>query len=260
MTEPVVVEGACLVCLRRRPYRQQVCDACRSRLRWWLREIPDLIVQLLTLGYVVRDVRGVRRDDEGRIWPHWDPAAHALPPGPIPGKQSSPRVSGSMERGVPDRLDLTAPAYRDREGTTDGHADQLGGPSVAAVLDSWVRWWIQDRGRGERVPGESVTELVGWLDVRLDDACDSFDAISDFADELREVWISLHRANGLTEPRPEPCLGVPCRSCDQKALLRVPGSPYIECGGCGGLYTEDEYHTWVRLVARSAIHDQETAS
>lgn len=260
MTEPI--EGACVVCARRRPYRPLACEACRSRLRSWLRELPDLVAQLGTLGYVMRDARGVRRDEVGRAWPHWDPVANAFPPGPVPGHRGEPRVSGSQERGVPERLDLTARAFRGREGTVDVFGDQVGGPSVAGVLDAWVCWLVEHRGRRERLPGQTVTELVAWLLDRLDDTCDTFDAVDDLAGELRDLWLACYRALGLTEPRPEPCLGVPCRrvDCDQKALVRVPGSPYVECLSCGHLLTEREYQEWVKMVAAAARTTRESAS
>lgn len=266
--------GGCSVCGRRDPELPPVCGPCRWLMALRLRELAELAAELASLGFVVRDdrqkwIREERKDDDGQVvevvvvttnFPA-DPVAYWLTPGPIAGASRAPRVAGSRERGVPARFDLLAPAYRTtvgvpgrRDGTHDPDRDQVGTVSVAAVLDSWCRDWIEAAWcPGEHLPLPTIGDLAGWLAVRLEVACDHHPAIGDFAEELRQVHLALRSANGLTEPRPELCDGVPCRrpECDQKALHRVPGSPWVECGSCGLLYTEDEYQEWVRLVASS---------
>jgi hypothetical protein len=59
-----------------------------------------------------------------------------------------------------------------------------------------------------------------------------------------------------TRTRPVELLGVPCRSCDRKALRRAEpsqhdGDPefWSVCGGCGDLLPLNEYTEWVNLNA-----------
>jgi hypothetical protein len=54
----------------------------------------------------------------------------------------------------------------------------------------------------------------------------------------------------LTDPEPDYCDGVVCKSCDRYSLYR--DGKYVECGKCGLLYTEDEYREWTGLLAGQA--------
>jgi hypothetical protein len=301
---PEAAGRLCPLCGRRPPWRPRVCDACRSWLRGMLSEIPELYVQVLGLGPVVRDDRpyvATVDDDDGRErrvvtdLPA-DPVAHHLVTGPIPGAGRDPRVSGSREPGVPERLDVTAAAYRHREGVSDprmvpatrpagdtewvtarfsGHevrqevrrrlpvvdaagepvlqpaGDQVGGPSVVAVLDAWTREWISYPWcPGEHLPPPTVEHLTRWLLVRLDNACDRHEAIGDFADELRDARYRLRAAAGLTGVEEQYYDGVSCPSCDELALYRRARSDRIECGNCPHLLTFEEYDRWVGLKAK----------
>lgn len=129
--------------------------------------------------------------------------------------------------------------------------DQVGGPSVAAVMRGWVvEWWEDHRGPlfGERLPNDRrVTASARWLQSRLQWACDELDSVGVFAGELHDVHLALRRALGLTDPKPEHCEGVPCKSCDVKQLYRLPGGEWIECEGCGRLLSEKDYEDWVKL-------------
>jgi hypothetical protein len=61
---------------------------------------------------------------------------------------------------------------------------------------------------------------------------------------------SLRAAAGQTEPKPEPCEGVPCRRCDLITLYRQPGGD-ITCinPDCQAILRDDEYREWVKQVA-----------
>src|SRR5262245_39099447 len=126
--------------------------------------------------------------------------------------------------------------------------DQTGQLSVATILDSWVRDWRDVRDRGERLPTPTVVELARWLGNRLEWACDSFLAVDEYANEMRDLRRSLRSVVGINEIRPEH-LDVPCRRCDLLDLHRLPGQDRVECGSCGDLLTEDEYRRWVNLLA-----------
>lgn len=214
----------CVLCQRRETERAQACDPCRLWLPTVLRDIGELHT---TLDVTART------------------------------GAAGPRVSGSREAPVPlalDVLDLTAAA---RLGSRGPHArgvlgddDQIGHLSVATELEFWVIDWIGARDKSEHRPEPTVTVMIGWLGDRLDDACDDHPAVDEFAADMRTLRAVLRRANGDLPQRPEPLVGVPCSGCDQAALYRDPGSQWrAECGGCGKLYSEDEYERWTGLLA-----------
>jgi hypothetical protein len=213
--------AACVICQRRDAERPMVCDGDRQWLDRTLVEIADLYPRL---------------EDEL-----------------MPGQSQTQRVSGSREAPLPLRvepLDLTMPA-RAAEPSDEARRwpeDQLGDLSVASRLDSWVSDW---RGRidgGNTRPAPTVVELVRWLRIWLERACDQHPAIDEFAAEIKDLRRSLRQVVGINEIRPEH-LDVPCRRCDLLALSRSPGDDWVECGGCGDLLSDDEYRRWVGLLA-----------
>ena len=171
-----------------------------------------------------------------------------------PGTTAVQRVSGSREAPLPlrvDALDLAAPA---RVVAIRGYFDdQMGEISVATVLDSWVRDWIDVRDRGENLPVPVVARLGNWLSMRLDWACMDHPAIDEYSDEIGSLWYALRRTTGDMPPKPEPCGGVPCKRCDLRALYREnDGSGDVRCGSCRHVITGEEYHQWTRLVGANA--------
>lgn len=213
------IDAACVVCgnPRRIPNRPPVCDGCRARLVSQLRELPELYALL--------------------------PAVLARPGG------SAEKVSGTREAPVPlslDVVDLLAESRRPNP-TAEARShpdDAVGGLSVASALDEWVRDWRAARSKGEGLPVPTVAALSGWLRVRLDWACDQHPAIGEFATEIRHIAASLRTTLALR--RHVDRLEAPCPTCDMRALYRevdpVRGAAdYIRCGGCGRLWTPDEY-------------------
>lgn len=252
MVSPVT----CPICSYREPRIPQVCDPDRSWIDRVLREIPEFCGELAALGYVQRDRRGpvkVTLPPGSEVEEHFDQVANVLPAGPISGAGKSPRVSGTLVRGVPIRLDLLGPP--DTRPVVDLFGDQAGDPAVAAVLRGWVvTWWEDWRGpfAGEQLLRDrSITASAGWLRTRLGEACDRLESIREFADELGAIHLSLRRALGLTDPQPEHCQGVPCKRCDLKELYRQPGDDWIECDACGLLLSAWEYDFWVKLNSSS---------
>lgn len=251
----------CVTCAKREPETPQVCDPCRWLMGLRLREIPVLAEQLAASValYVDDDPRAGSPDQAVRIRlrlpGYHDPISASLPSGPVPGARNAPRVSGSRERGVPERFDLLAPAYPQRDGTCDLWHDQVGGPSVAAILDSWCQdWSTYPWSRGDWLPDPpEIKALADWLEIRLDDACDQHPAIQEFSAELGEIHLALRRTNGLTEPKPELAVGVPCKSCGLRTIYKTPGyyecDPDEKCGGCQALLTEAEFKAWSALNA-----------
>jgi len=165
-----------------------------------------------------------------------------------------------MEHGVPQIVEEWITAGERRLVRDQQHrlitapaGDQIGNVSVAAVLDSWVRDWIDVRAIGERRPIASVSSLYGWLSVRLDWACDEHPAIDEFATELRHLRGALRAALGLIEPKPQ-LMDQPCPECGYLSLIRRPGEEYIDCDRdeCQRVYTMTEYAEWLRPIAELA--------
>lgn len=221
----------CVVCTRRDTH-QTVCGGCRLRLSLDLAELPDL---------------------------------HALLPAVVARTdQTGQRVAGTPEAPTPVNIDVLDLLGEPRVGNPTPAArqhpeDLLGEPSVASVLDSWVRDWREIRDVGENLPEPYPYQLAAWLRVRLDWACDHHSAVDEFATEIRDLTARLRGVLALKR-RVEMLQGAACPTCDTRSLFRTVdpqkgASDWIECGQCGRLWTEDEY---ARLAA--ILVDEDTRS
>jgi hypothetical protein len=121
------------------------------------------------------------------------------------------------------------------------------------LLDTWVRNIREHRGRGEGLPLLSVSRLVNWLTVRLDDTCDTFEPVADMASDFRHLRGVLRAHLGLAGPDITYKDGR-CPKCDRHELYQHAGSDRIECGSCPNLLTLDEYAAWARLSATNLVH------
>lgn len=251
-----------------------VCSRDYWRLSSALRAIPDLVAEIQSLGYVQRDYRGSHGfaavDKAGARLPHFDQIAHALPAGPVNGRTTAPRVSGSNGRPLPIRIDptdLTAPVRPGSlavHATGDWPADQIGWLSVATELDFWAADWAA--ARNERRPDPQVPVLCRWLGDRLDWACTDHTAVDEFAGKVSGLYGALMSAVGGWAARPETLI-TPCRSCGMLALYReigpADGSDRVACGACPALLTESDYAEWVRALTereRAAASQPEEAA
>ena len=260
--------GRCRGCLPRLVELGLVCNPDRTRLAAWLEELPGLHAELEAEPdpvdrheWAVKQWRPIPTSDPARRRPWaWvreqgsDVLARMLPMG-ITRTSHQARVSGSREAPVPvnlDRVDLTGPARIGsmEMGLSDQAvpADQVGYLTVATELDFWVRDWTIAREKSEHLPEPTVDALVSWLSSRLGWACDEHPAIDEFATKIGELRHAMRSVLGLTAAPKELCKGVPCRSCDRKALYREGGG-YVTCGHCGQHYSEREYTDWVKLEA-----------
>lgn len=215
----------CVVCIRR-DTDYTVCRGCRLRLSTDLTDLPDLHNLLPAVTH--------RIDQLGQ------------------------RVAGTPEPPAPvniDVLDLLAGA---RIGNPTLAArlhpeDLLGQPSVASVLDSWVRDWREVRDAGERLPDPHVHHLATWLHTRLDWACDHHPAVDEFAHEIHDLTTRLRNLLALKR-RVEVLQGAACPTCDTRSLFRTldpreGASDWIECGNCHRLWTDSEYDRLVTILA-----------
>ncbi len=263
-----MTEHLCVVCpqLRRgdpRIYeRANVCDGCRSRLRALLREVET--------NYAALRLAKGSANDGAKV------SGSRTPPLPLVVNALDltmpPHTRGVQDDLVPlyERVQVevevyepTSPAmvlvkyptrtemlsHRRRRRDENGwlaygpSGDQVGEPSVPAMLDSWARDWQTHRWRVLPLP--TVPMLAEWLLQGLEWVCDEHPAIDDFAHELSETAAAI-RPHG---PRAELKVGVPCRECEVLALFCWPGSDYVECGACPSLLTPEEYARWTQLIA-----------
>ncbi|QSB15243.1 hypothetical protein JQS43_02440 [Natronosporangium hydrolyticum] len=205
----------------RLPERPPVCDGDRSLLDRHLAELPDLHRRLAVGGA-----------------------------GQVRARSQQPRVSGSRPWSAPaslDLIDLSLPARPAARRLLDRGAlvdpDQVGHLSVATILDTWVRDWRARPFAGFRPPTATVDALVGWLRRWLDGACDEHPRIGRFATEIRELRGALRRLLRDTDRsgRAIEHLGASCPRCDLRGVLMWDmDDVYIQCGGCGALYTDAE--------------------
>jgi hypothetical protein len=265
-------EHICVIDQRRQYERAQVCEPCRTRLPHTINEIAELWSQLIKPEPEPRrtwTVQQLRRlpvpttnparnpawiDGPWITQPGHDPIAKRLPANAKP-TTTSQRVSGSREAPVPvnlDLLDLTAyPRNAQATKAAKEHPeDQIGQAAVAYMLDQWCRDWRDEMAFRQSLPEPTVPELARFLVNRVEWACDRHPAIDDFAAEMTRLRAVLRGTLGLTDPPAEFCDGVVCRKCDRYALYRE--GDYVECDHCGLLYSEQEYHDWVGLLAGAA--------
>lgn len=212
--------GSCVTCRRRDPHHGFACNPCRSRLRSWLGEIPDLWEQLL---------------------------AEPLSPSGSPGKGGP--ISGSKDRPIPIRVDLFDLTHAGGWPELVDE-DQVGHIPVWMTLQTWARDWSTFRAMGE-AGDQTVPGLCRWMWERVDDMCDEHAAVDEAFQDIRRLYGTLYAQLGLFE-KPDYKYGVPCRQCNALALVRHNGSDYVECGECPAVLTPDEFDIWVRGVAAAA--------
>lgn len=279
MTADQPTPGSCPTCYRRDPRTPLLCDVCRSRLRSWLGDIPDLFEELQRRTdelaepidhrpYVATVVNKVEGSDgkKVKVTSHVltrraaDQVAYLLPAGGSSSPSRTGPVSGSPEPRLPidlDEVDLTAPARTSTSATVplayaEQDEDQVGYLSVATTLDSWAADWADLRG--ERLRTQLHPDQVGflshWLRLRLDDACNEHLAIDEFFEDIRLIHGALSAQLGLFDI-PDYKRGVSCPRCNALALVRENGSDFIECCtvNCRTLLTPAQYDEHVKALA-----------
>lgn len=214
----------CVVCQRREADGPQVCRSCPP----WLDGLLVEIVELYALA----------------------------PSAVIPTRGGGPKVSGSREAPVPARLDVVDLLDQARVPNPSDQArehpeDQIGHHSVATALDQWVRDWITyDWCHGDHLPVPTVSTLVGWLRVRLEDACDRHPAIDDFAVEIRQVRSILSGALRSTRHSGEPIGRCPIQfDSGERCGATLYAEPYVDHISCPRCGTNWPRVKWLALAA-----------
>lgn len=221
--------GSCPCCLRRDPREGYACGPCRSRMRSWLGEIPDLWSQLLEepLAREGSNAKG----------------------GP---------VSGSRERQLPIRVDVFDlthaggwPEVLDE--------DQVGHIPVWETLRGWAADWSRLRSMGEAGMPD-VSGLCWWMRERVDEVADEFEEFAGAFHGIRKLRGALQAQLGLVDV-PDYKKGVPCKNpkCGALTLVHHNGSDRVECESCAALLTFEAFDDWVRLLA-GAVKKMERAA
>lgn len=259
--------AACAVCTPRRadlgrPPRlpadgMLACRPCREGLDGQLADVATLYTTLVNPP-VTPDRQWTaticHNPDRVLAVPGYDPISGPLPAADVNGRRGGGRVSGSHDAPVPtslDTLDLSGPVRPVDALTPAGRRhgeDQIGYLSVGSELYAWAVDLATHRRKGEAHPGDSVTGLVAWLRVRLDDTCRDYPDLPQFAAAVWWHRNTLMRVCGLVDV-PDHKRGVPCPGCGQRKLLRVTGSDWVECSNCPEARSPEAYARWVGLQA-----------
>lgn len=175
----------------------------------------------------------------------------------VPGMGGGQRVSGTPERTVPINLDAHDLLASSRLGTVhDNDHDQVGQPSVAAVLEMWCRDWAERLDQRTRTLEPNVIVMLRWLRARLEWAAKTHAAVDVFIVETRDLRHRLVTVLGeLDQDAERLCRGVACKGCDMLTLYRrTDGSGDVECHNlaCRMVYRADEYQRWIKLLDAAA--------
>ncbi|MEU4558547.1 hypothetical protein AB0F72_09155 [Actinoplanes sp. NPDC023936] len=253
----------------RLPHRPPVCDGDRTLLDRILIDVANLHADLVNPEPAIVDQRtyqrtGIEYGKNGQRRPvnlgtAWaDPTAPLGGVAPINSRSRQPSVAGSKERPIP--INAAAHDLKTRlrprnqaEPFRGDPDDQIGRLPAAVILAEWVRDIRDTLYVGQHLPKPGVDDLVLWLRTRIEDICDRHPAIVDMATELRDLRGALRAAAGQAEPRPEPCIGVPCRRCDLLTLFKQPGGD-VECVNpdCQAVLRAEEYAEWTKALAPDA--------
>jgi len=256
----------CVIDQKRETDRLQVCPPCRQGLADDLRALVDAYA-MLVVGEALEpaDIRVVVEDD-GTFDSPTIRDALGLHAGPVRQQAGGAPVSGSREAPIPinlDPVDLTLRAGPSSiyDPTGQGWRDQIGQVPVATMLDSWVRDWISYAWcPADHLPVPTVVTLVGWLDKRLEAACDQHPAIDDFAREIRATLHACQRAAGEASDLKKlghcPEILDNGSTCGQMLYVH-PYADLIECRRCGRRWDRRKQE-WLWL-GQLLGYDQEVA-
>jgi hypothetical protein len=88
-----------------------------------------------------------------------------------------------------------------------------------------------------------------WILTRFDEADEADGLLREFIDRVHRLDRRGMRLTHQDEARPEPCVGVPCKRCDVKALVRAVDRTgarvdEVTCQYCNAKLTLEEYVPW----------------
>ncbi|GAA1395208.1 hypothetical protein ACFQZ4_24100 [Catellatospora coxensis] len=204
----------CVACGWRelQPHRPHVCDRCEADIRAWLEELAD------------------HAEVIGR-------ALVAL----TAGRDGKLPIRASI-------FDLSLPA-RSRPVRSTG-AEDASGESIAAGLGWWAVRWSQIAPASWQ-PSNSVGSIALWLYEMLDWACTHNVEVREFGQDVRDLLASTRRALNLTGKAGKTSTALvkftaACIRCGGEKLFAHPAADWIECPGCGSLYSDSDYAEFAR--------------
>lgn len=188
--------------------RMVICSPCLGQMRTWLEQIPAALI-VLRDGSMQRERTGAG----GRV---------GTRTAPLPCRE--------------EVLNLIGPAAS--MDVHDPHGDQCGVRPLIGTLSDWVRVVLEER----LVDGPDAwteTALAAWLQRQLGWvsqqgwACETHRELRDLVWQIR----GIARIDIRTRPVPRPC---PNDKCGQLLLTQTDGDQYTRCGGCLGVFTQQE--------------------
>lgn len=196
----------CAICGHPMTRPQHVCQRCRDIVSRALHAIADLHARL-------------------------DPARPA-------GKPGERVTGGGSEAPIPiniDAVDLAGPPRPAALTPQLWPQDQIGYPAVRDVLDQWAKHWHTHGAPGTRLPVPTVPNLTGWLNNRLDWACDNLPTIAEFHNATTALERTLRHVTGIDRDQTlviGECRGRPGEPCGA-TLRATPWQDSAECKRCG---------------------------
>jgi ribosomal protein L37AE/L43A len=232
---------------------QALCDPCINRTHSALRNIPELYVHLYL---ALEPGRGARVERTST------------------GEAASPihLDAEDLMRDMVDTLSGWAETARSMRGLTHPGRRPAKPSRPAPTVPIVARTVGRDPHTGETITTEEWIErhpvlvrqqppdaTAGWavqaacqvIDIHLDTLLAG--AESQPALEILDLKHRARQILGHTRQR-RTLHGKVCPQCKAAALVQLTGDIVIECGACGGVWTDEQYHRYVQMV--TALRDQ----
>lgn len=161
------------------------------------------------------------------------------------------------------------------------HAHQAQALLINEIYDVLTQWEDEtrtargftprprDRRQGAAISAARVFLLahLDWILTKAPETGDPQGVVRAFIDRVNRIERCGMRLTHQTEARPEPCIGVPCKRCDWRALVRAvdkTGAAIgdVECENCHHRLSAEEYRAWAAQWAayeNAALTDDERA-
>lgn len=176
--------------------------------------------------------------------------------------QKAERVSGTRQRAL--------------------HAHQAQALLINEIYDVLTQWEDETRAARDLTPrprglrqGAAISAArvfllahLDWILTKAPETGDPQGLVRAFVDRIKRLDRRGMRLTHQADARPEPCVGVQCKRCDWKALVRAvdktgAATGDVVCENCGDHMTPDEYRAWTAQWAayeNAALTDTDRAT